>query len=58
MEPLRSYFAKIAHKIAKSNIFEKFKLIRNLQRFPFKMMYNVSMLCYRFSNERWGGGAP
>ena len=23
---------------------------------PFKMMYNMSMLRHRFSNERWGGG--
>ena len=22
----------------------------------FKMMYNMSMLRHRFSNERWGGG--
>ena len=38
------------------NIFEKFKLNRNLQTIPFKMMYNVSMLHHRFSNERLGGG--
>ena len=27
---------------------------------PLKMMYNMSMLRHRFSNERWvgGGGAP
>ena len=36
------------------NIFEKFKLNRNLQTIPFKMMYNMSMLRHRFSNERWG----
>ena len=23
---------------------------------PFKMVYNMSMLRHRFSNERWGGG--
>ena len=38
------------------NIFEKFKLNRNLQTIPFEMMYNMSMLRHRFSNERWGGG--
>ena len=37
------------------NIFEKFKLNRNFQTIPFKMMYNMSMLRHRFSNERWGG---
>ena len=36
--------------------FEKFKLNRNLQTVPFKMMYNMSMLRYRFSNEWRGGG--
>ena len=29
---------------------------RNLQTIPFKMMYNMSILRHRFSNERWGGG--
>ena len=43
-------------KSRNQNIFEKFKLNRNLQRIPFKMMYNISMLRHRFSNERWGGG--
>ena len=38
------------------NIFEKFQLNRNFQTIPFKMMYNMSMLRHRFSNERWGGG--
>ena len=23
---------------------------------PFKMMCNMSLLCHRFPNERWGGG--
>ena len=23
---------------------------------PFKMMYNMSMFCHRFSNKRLGGG--
>ena len=40
------------------NIFQNFKLNRILQRIPFKMMYNISMLRHRFSNERWGEGAP
>ena len=49
LEPLRSHF-----KSRNQNIFEKFKLNRNLQRIPLKMMYNMSMLRHRFSNERWG----
>ena len=57
LEPLQSHFAKIAHKVAKSKYFEKFKLNRNLQRIPFKMMYNMSMLRHRFSNKRWEEGA-
>ena len=56
LEPSRSHFVKIAHKVAESNIFEKFKLNRNLQRIAFKIMYNMSMLCHRLSNERWGEG--
>ena len=47
---------KFAHKVAKSKYFEKFKLNQNLQTIPFKMMYNMSMLRHRFSNEQWGGG--
>ena len=47
---------KLLMKSRNHNIFEKFKLNRNLQRIPFKMMYNMSVLRYRFSNERWGGG--
>ena len=39
------------------NIFEKFKLNRNLLTIPFKMMYNMCMLRHRFSKERWGEGA-
>ena len=54
---LRSHFAKISHKVAKSKIFQKFELNRDLQRIPFKMMYNMSMLRHRFSNE-WGRGEP
>ena len=56
LEPLGSHLAKIAHKVAKSKYFEKFKLNRNLQTIPFNMMYNMSMLRHWFSNERWGGG--
>ena len=43
-------------KSRNQNMFEKFKLNRNLQTIPFKMMYNMSMLRRRFSNERRGGG--
>ena len=43
-------------KSRNQNIFEKFKPDRNLQMIPFKMMYNMSMLRHRFSNECWGGG--
>ena len=41
MEPLRSRFEKIAHKVAKPKYYEKFKLNRNLWKISFKMMYNV-----------------
>ena len=34
----------------------QFKLNRNLQTISFKMMYNMSILRYRYSNERWWGG--
>ena len=47
LESLRSHFAKIAHKLANQNIFKL-----NLRRNSFKMMYNMSMLRHRFSNER------
>ena len=40
-------------KSRNQNIFEKFKLNRNPKTIPFKMMYNMSMLRHRFSNERW-----
>ena len=56
LDTLQSHFAKIAHKVAKSKYFSKLKLNRNLQRIPFKMMYNMSMLRHQFSNERLGGG--
>ena len=41
-------------KSRNQNIFEKFKLNRNLRRIPFNMIYNMSMLRHRFSNEQWG----
>ena len=50
-----SFLENLLIKSRNQDIFEKFKLNRNLQRIPFKMMYNMSMLCRRFSNERWGG---
>ena len=34
------------------NIFEKFKTNQNLQMIPFKMMYTMSLLHHRFSNEQ------
>ena len=45
---------KLLIKSQNQNIFQKFKLNRNLHKIPFKMMYNMSMLSHRFSNERWG----
>ena len=48
-EPLRSHFAKICSQIRE---IKKLKINRNLQTVPFKMMYDMSMLRYRFSNER------
>ena len=47
---------KLLIKSRNQNIFQKFKLNQNLRRIPFKMMYSISMLRHRFSNERWGGG--
>ena len=52
-EPFRG---NLLIKSRNQNIFERFKINRNLQRIPFKMMYNMSMLRHRFSNERWGRG--
>ena len=43
-------------KSRNNNIFEELKLNRNLQRIPFIMMYNMSMLRHRLSNERGGRG--
>ena len=51
-----SFRENLLIKSRKQNIFEKFKLNRNCQTIPFKMMYNMSMLRHRFSNEQWGGG--
>ena len=46
-------------KLRNQNIFEKFNINRNLRSIPFKMMYNMSMLRRRFSDEVGeGGGAP
>ena len=42
-------------KSRNQTIFEKFKSNGNLWRIPFKMMYNMSVLRHRFSNERGGG---
>ena len=51
-----SFRENLLIKSRNQNIFEKIKLNWNLQTIPFKMMYNMSMLRHRFSNERWGGG--
>ena len=51
-----SFRENLLIKSRNQNTGEKFQLNRNLQTIPFKMMYNMSMLRYRFSNERWGGG--
>ena len=50
-----SFRENLLIKSRNQNIFEKFKLNRNLQTIPFNLMYNMSMLRHRFSNERWGG---
>ena len=59
--PLRSHWESFREnlliKSRNQNIFEKFKLNRNLQTIFFNMMYNMSMLRHWFSNEQWGGGA-
>ena len=60
-EPLgESFRENLLTNSRSQNIFKKLKINRNLQMVPFKIMYNMSMLRYRFSNERWGegGGAP
>ena len=56
LEALRSHFAKIAHKVAKSKIFQKFKLNRNVQRIAVRMMY-VICLCYVIDSQMNSGGA-
>ena len=40
-EPLQSHFAKIAHKIAKSNIFQIFKMNPIRCEIPFPMIYSL-----------------
>ena len=58
-EPLgESFRENLLIKSRNQNIFQKFKSNRNLQRIPFKMMYNMSMLRHRFSNEWWGRPEP
>ena len=47
---------KLLTKSRSQTIFQKFKLNRNLQRIPLKMMYKTSTLRHQFSNERWRGG--
>ena len=54
--PLLFCKSMYSFEASNQNIFEKFQLNRNLQTIPFKIMYNMSMLRHRFSNERWGGG--
>ena len=49
-----SLLLKLLIKSGNQDIFQKFQLNRNLQEIPFKMMYNMSMLRHRFSNEREG----
>ena len=53
---MESFRENLLMKSRNQNIFEKFKPNRNLQTIPFKMMYNMSMLRHRFSNESGGGG--
>ena len=47
-----SFLEHLLIKSRNQNIFEQCKLNRNLQTIPFKMMYSMSMLRYRISNER------
>ena len=60
--PFRSHWDSFREnlliKSRNRNILEKFRLNRNLQTIPFKMMYNMSMSRHRFSSEQSGGGAP
>ena len=51
-----SFRENLLIKSGNQNIFEKFKLNRDLQTIPLRIIYNMSMLRHRFSNERWGGG--
>ena len=50
-----SFRENLLIKSRDQNIFEKFKLNWNLQTILFKMIYDMSMLRHRFSNERWEG---
>ena len=56
LEPFGVISRNLLIRSRNQNIFEKFKPNRNLRTIPFKMMYNMSMLRHRFSNERGGGG--
>ena len=49
-----SFREKLLIKSRNQNISEKFELNRNLQMISFDIMYNMSMLRHRFSNEREG----
>ena len=51
-----SFCENLLMKSQNQNTFEKFKLNRNCQMIPFKMMYNMSMSRRRFSNEQCGRG--
>ena len=50
LEPLgESFRENLLTNSRNQNIFKKLKINRNLQTVPFEMMYNMSMLRYRFS---------
>ena len=52
-----SFHKNLLIKSLNQHIFEKlFKLNRNLPTIPFNMMYNMSLLRHRFSDDRWGRG--
>ena len=54
-----SFRENLLINLRNQNIFEKFKINRNLQRISFKMMCNMSMLrrlCYVIGSQMNGGG--
>ena len=53
-----SFRENLLIKSRNQNIFKKFKLNRSLQTIPFKMMYNMSIicLCYVIGSQMKGGG--